>query len=108
MVERPCWLCSLTLSCKALREALTTGWGRPAFYCTVHKYPAQPHHTTVSGACLHYTPGPMTTHLDMTLTQTLKMKWTWRVLCHFRREALLAEGSCKGWLGSSGCFFFFL
>jgi hypothetical protein len=50
----------------------------------------------------------MTTHLDMTLTQTLKMKWTWRVLCHFRREALLAEGSCKGWLGSSGCFFFFL
>jgi hypothetical protein len=38
MVERPCWLCSLTLSCKALREALTTGGGGPAFYCTVHKY----------------------------------------------------------------------
>jgi hypothetical protein len=25
MVERPCWLCSLTLEFKALREALTTG-----------------------------------------------------------------------------------
>jgi hypothetical protein len=36
------------LECKALREALTTGGGGPAFYCTDAYVPAQPHHTQQS------------------------------------------------------------
>jgi hypothetical protein len=58
------------LSCKALREALTTGGGGPAF-CTVHTYLRSL--TTRNSLSAPAPPlRPMTTHLDMTLTQTLR------------------------------------
>jgi hypothetical protein len=45
------------LSCKALREVLTTGVGSSAFYRKVHKYLRSSPSAIPSGACLHYTPG---------------------------------------------------
>jgi hypothetical protein len=95
---------SLLLELQALREALTTG-GRPCILL---------HRCSICAASPRNSPiwrlPPSHSRADdyafgHDLTQTLKMKWTSEVLCHFQPEGALS--SCKGVTGSPRFFFFF-